>query len=263
MSTENKNRDVHSDQEYLAQVFSFTKVLWNKLSRVEGDYEHIQIGSNDADEIFKYMVSLSGFNGLPSVVSDKKFNTIKSPVIYRGVDKMAYAQNLLTENNYHHGKGYANGIFTTNKKNIALSYTRDINWIEIYLNKLNQTKPVNPDNIISLKVEKASKIPYQLLEIFAKEIMHGDFNNIENETKIKLLNFVNFVYSIENNEECLRFLNIFLQDLSKLAIYLGYDCISEPNGVIILNRGKIAVSQSEFDRIKEVSEKEAETSKQK
>ncbi len=236
---------VNNDQEYLVKIFDYTKFIWNKLSKVEGDYEHIDINSNDADEIYKYMIALAGFDGFPQVYSDKRFNCFVTKCLYRGVEDIKHAQNLLCDHDYHHGRGYTNGIFTAIRKDDALQYTYNK---EPYDDFSADSRV--PQNVITLKLKNPNPIYYSLLETFANEIRSGNFLGIERETKNKLTNFVNFVNSIENDEECLRFLNIFLQDLSKLAIYLGYDSIIDNKGYIILDRSKIVVSQSELDRIK-------------
>jgi len=60
-----------------------------------------------------------------------------------------------------------------------------------------------------------------------------------------------FIDSIEDEQNQALFQSFFLNNLSFAAIYLGYDAIynySYPS-FAILNREKICVSQSEYDRI--------------
>lgn len=241
----NNNRNTISDQEYLAGVFEYTKFVWNKLSKVQNDYEHIDITSKDADDIYKYMTALAGYDNLPQVVSDKKFGTYKTKCLYRGVKDLKHAENMLCDHDYHHGRGYTNGIFTAIRKDDAMYYTYDPDTYDTY-----DASKRNPENVITLKLTSGNSINYKLLEFFAEEIKHGNFVGVEKDTKAKLMNFVNFVNGIKDDRQCFKFLHIFMLDLSKLAIYLGYDSIIDDKGYIILNRGKILVSASELERIK-------------
>lgn len=253
-SKEYKNIETNkklSDQEYLSLVFEYTKSVWKKLSRVDGDFEHIEIGNEDADDIFKYMVALNNFNKFPRIVSEKYFKILKSQKLYRGVPKISYAKNLIADENYHHGRGYTNGIFTVKNKQESLPYT-----VPFDLNKPFDSLLQKPENTFEIKLSECNKIPYFLLEYIAENIKSTSIMGLDGHLKEKVLNFLDFVMSIQDDAECLHFLEIFMHDLSKLALYLGYDCVTDGKYTIILNRGKIVISDTEFERIEKGTQEE-------
>lgn len=238
-----------SDNEFLDKVYKFVKTVWLKMRTVEGQYEYIDIGSKDSDEIFKYMVSLNQFNNSPEIMDDRKYKKFVATTFYRGVTNPSYNFQLLTDKNYHHGKGYANGIYSTSNRFAALQYTTPTPTTYVGFKK----KHVE-GNLLAFKLKKPNSVMYPILGCIASEIRHGNFSCFAQNVREKLENFVNFTMKIEDDSDCLHFLDLFLEDYSKIALYLGYDTIVNGQDTIVLDRSKMVVSNSEVERIKKLSQ---------
>ena len=88
--------------------------------------------------------------------------------------------------------------------------------------------------------------------MIADNLSRGVLGFVDDDIKQKVGLLFYFGNSIADNKLRNRFFMTLENDISKLAVILGYDYIRDTkdflNYTIILNRAKISVSQSEFDK---------------
>ncbi len=217
--------------------------------------------------LFAYIVDLLKMNELPTILPDNQFKNTNSPMFYRGVRDINFNASLLADYDYHKGDGiYFWGIFVTNDKNSA-------HW---YGDKRTANKPDATQDVVSLKMQDGTKSVFarSLLDIqselhdFAEkkslspqelteqsELFVSQENKIANDDEIsinyKRLKF--FLRYLLNNKNVELYYSI-ANSPSTIALLLGFDAIqTETKEFAILNRGKIIVSESEFNRITSMS----------
>lgn len=218
--------------------------------------------------VFEYMVHLYGFDSLPKIVSDKLFanlDSISSPNFeknqnnqkkdkkeyFRGTGNIENHFNLLSSDSYHTGIGIsASGIHVT----------ADIAEANFYAtNQTTQQSKHVDEKVLRLKIvgekiiEESALMVLRNLFFFAEK--ETDFGDTFLQAKYNV--FWYFVSMLGADEQKL-VLNLFKNDDGMFATFLGYDAISLFNNdnVCILNRGAIAVSKKEFERIQSVFEKQ-------
>lgn len=254
------------DFDEAAKEFQNLLVFNNFLKFVKRERQISNIlTSSNIDKVngafFDFVIDFCGFNGFPQIVSDKEYEKIKnvsghkissnessineeSSEYFRGQPKYDFHANLLCDFNYHHGRGIiCNGIYATSKKSYALAYcSRD-------------AKNFDENKIMKFKLASQNFVKDTTLDDYRSFIVDGancHFANIKDNISAEIMKyFLNVLckYDREHFEHQLVF------DESIIAIIMGYDfvCVDqfdtdEPT-IIVLNRGAITVSQSEFERI--------------
>ena len=199
-------------------------------------------------ELFSYALQICDFTNLPQIIPDSNYENLNlnlNPVfgfdeVYRGARKIKNQANLLFDEKYHAGVGgLCNGLYTTPSRIIAFSYTRSEDFSE-----------KNP-LIMKLKMPTASVASeYDLLALIdCIENKTFDANEPLPEEIVELNNFINSM----SDEERKKFICAMKMDISILAAILGYDCVYDRKfpSVVLLNREKLVVSESQAKQIKE------------
>ncbi len=209
--------------------------------------------NSSANIISKYMIDLYHYNMLPKVIADDEFDNLSSKSIYRGVKNINYHANILCDYNYFRANQLIGcGIYFSKHFDCAKKYTK------------TDDKEQNEDNIMSVKLNSEKIINISKLLSYKAYLQGIYFGKIPEKDREKLDFLINFINNIKNNKYRILFKKMFtdFDDYSKIAIYLGYDIVTD-NSIgnlctkddkdsdifIVLNRGKILVSKSEFDRI--------------
>jgi hypothetical protein len=247
-----------SDQEYLQLIFDFTiknadelSKTYSKLNMHESRGKQKHIHDLDADVLYQYMIDLSGYNAFPQVYPSGDYKNLCGPELYRGVTDKEHAANFLADFNYHYGTGTQNnGTYFSDRKVCAKPYTQPAMVIEedcedvedkIFTIKMAPTTRFVDDDFINHDVGAA---------ILLRDT--SQVKSIVGRDKRRLDALINFVDTISDADQVEKFLFYLQQDSSKMAIYLGYDGLIQTfkyMHYVVLNRGKIIVSQKEYDRV--------------
>lgn len=199
-------------------------------------------------ELFSYALQICDFTDMPQIIPDSEYENLSlnlNPVfgfdeLYRGTQKIRNQANILFDEKYH-GEigGFCNGLYTTPSRIIAFSYTRTDDFSE------------NNPLIMKLKVPHASVASeYELLALI-DNVEQKLFKTDEN-TPEEIAHITEFVNSM-SDEDRKKFVCALKMDISILAAILGYDCVYDRQfpSIVLLNREKLVVSQSQADKIKE------------
>ncbi len=240
------------------------EILFNEMKRfyAETDFLYADLIQKDASKtyqaqahksqvrnlLFKKLVQLSNFDGLPQIFADKDYKelvgykfsymglSLSGTELFRGSRNAGYHANILFDKNYHMGIGdVSNGLYFSTNPQTALSYTREQHSLNL---------------VLKLKAPELKIIDDIELQIKLSNTLNDNFHQ---DTDIEsLLQIKKFFESIEDGTDKNDFANALFDDLSLVAILLGYDAIYDHNfpSFAIFNRGKLCVSQSESERIK-------------
>lgn len=226
---------------------------------------------NDGDKryrLFCYVTDLMDKNGLPLVLPDRKYKHCIGQKLYRGVYDVNFNASTLADFDYHKGDGIGClGIYATDDEKKALYFSQRYYFY-------NKNKP-NKHDVVTFKLNRDSKIiDYDSLIEICNELR--DFADKKRLTLKELYSQKKFTKKCANNKpldeafESKQRLKYFLREIYKtnkklyeaitsskstMAILLGFDAIemNEEDNVVILNRGKIIVSESEYKRITDAS----------
>ena len=201
---------------------------------------------------FSQMIKSARYTSLPQIVSDEKYKKlagfyfdylglqIKGTELYRGVREIEHHANLLCDEEYHTGIGdVCNGLFAANTYDKAALY---------------KGQDTNLDCVLKFKAPEIKIIDDDTLKIDLSRVFDSKEPSVESH-KQDLKKVKKFISSIKNSEHQDAFFYMLLNDPSLIAILLGYDAVYEHNfpAIAILNRGKIVVSEKEYQRICEAS----------
>ena len=200
-------------------------------------------------QAFSQMVEAVGYTDLPQIISDEKYaklagftfdylgQHIVGKELYRGVREIEHHANLLFDENYHKGVGdICNGLFTSANYDMASLYS---------------SKNSKHECVLKLKAPKMQIIDDITLRADISLIFNGEEPSVESHKQI-LEEIRDFTLSIPDTKYQSAFYYTILNDPSIIAIILGYDAVFDHHfpAYAILNRGKICVSNSECERIK-------------
>lgn len=256
----------------LNRIYDFVKQYY--MNKLANDYIYDD-GVNRAKfalQAFNYMVNLCGYFDKPRVVEDDVYKNFKSIELYRGVSKAKHHKELLNKpKNYYPGVGmFGYGIYFASIKNDALYYASNSR------RKVMKCKISSPNIITSEILTQYRRMIYKgktdekflQTDVFIKfntlnyELNHEDrckenwctFDFKDDIEKIKKLN--EFIENIKFPEIKDLYKEIFVENVSNIAILLGYDLIQvKPNFTFfsLLNRSKIVVSKKEYNRLSNLS----------
>lgn len=194
-------------------------------------------------DYFKFTLNLFEFNKPVQIVSNKKYEKMKGVCVgnnnhveirelYRGARDISHHHNLIFDDDYHPGVGdYFFGLFTANNFSTAETYA-------------NRKK----ENVLKLKTQDLIVADNMFFDIILSNL-DKDLSNFP-VSKEKIDDFIKFMGN-QSEEDRSKFLSMLYDNISLFAVYLGFDCIFDQSfpSYVILNRGKIAISQKEADRI--------------
>ena len=200
-----------------------------------------------------FLIDYSGYNGFPTVLEDKKFKQIDGKSWYHGFGRSEHGRTFLDSFSYHYGAGrYIDGFYLTDIITEAYKYVQD---------KLMEENEKFYYSDISLKEQKNLTAEFKMLEAkgvreekleeFIKKFNNLEETSIEDEdVRQKLAQIRKFIELHKGDAEIGLFID-YLMGLNKsaLAVYLGYDFMRDEVGyMVMLNRTKLAIKQSDFDR---------------
>lgn len=193
--------------------------------------------------LYSYIRDLYEYNKFPEIIEEKDFKKNKQKFIYHGFEKYEHGANFLCDWNFHQGNWFYNGFYFSENQGDAESYC--INYKEkITLKaKLNNDNGVTENNLFRVANYLTGRGGFSAINIQ----LRGRIDKLE-EKFDKLI--VEDVYTKG------KFRSFICQDISKLAILLGYDYIRRDGchvsdrfeHIIILNRGALCVSKEEYNR---------------
>ncbi len=190
---------------------------------------------------FNYMIDLLNYNSFPAVVRNDEYAKSKSVPLYRGVESPEHNAQTLADFDYHRGIGV---------RGCGLYASMDFN--EVYTCYAN-----DPYSILEFKLDSGSYLASYngLRKILNELISVDDFDKIDSPQG-DLHAIYDFIKSLPNNDRAF-FIALLDKDPSKLAMLLGYDAVDidfhNSNHTIVLNRGKMVVSESEYKRKTDLS----------
>ncbi len=252
------NTENLSDMEKLKLIHNFIKfliqeeILPNKRESLKYRLETLtQTIRDDADIIFRFMADLYECGDLPQVLPDRKYKKVNQPKLFRSANEFDHLANLLADQERHYGWGLeANGIYADKNKIIAHSYHP-----HVFSDKhIFMTKPIY--RLLEFKLEDDTIIANSKeLKYAFKSACNGD-SCFDETIRDRLYTLCAFLSSITYDKICDEelFISMLDGDAGKLGIILGIDTlvIDAENGkgsYAVLNRKKMIVSQTEFNRI--------------
>ncbi len=203
-------------------------------------FYHFKLGRLVNDDIIK----IFDYEGFPKIVSKKDYSKLNSVERFHGFKKFEFGYQFLTKQDFRKRDktGFSNGFYSTQSFDYTKLYTNVNN--EFDENRVLKFKLVDDENGVDIKTYDA--------------IIEGDFSLLNESAKIKMPEIVDFLSSIQNDENCDEFI-MWLYIPTSLLVILGYDYfmsempfrIDEYNEeTIILNRGSISVCEDEFEKFK-------------
>lgn len=199
-------------------------------------------------QAFTQILKAVGYTAFPEIVSDEKYSKlsgftfdylgvhVQGSELFRGVRDIDHHANFLCDEEYHTGVGDAcNGIFASSTYDKADLYS---------------DKSSNRDCVLKFKTPEMKIIDDDTLKIDLTRIFDGHEPSVESHKQI-LEELKTFTLSIKNKNHQEAFFSMLLNDPSILAMILGYDAVYDHNfpAFAILNRGKVVVSEKEYERI--------------
>ncbi len=230
--------------EYIGRVLDFAEKLNNGKPTTAVD--------RFSYRAFAYAVQLYGYNGFPQVVPDQKFDAVPSTTLYRGVKDTEHNANLLCDYDYHYGFGtWGDGIYSITERPIAFHYTKKS---PLSAENTESEEELN-QRIMTFKVDPRTKF-VNLNKIFQQVRLAGPARLL---CLPEVRELFKFSHTLSKERENL--LNQLLtSNISLAALFIGYEGLkyfgdADEETDVLLNRGKMIVSESEFRRVCALSRK--------
>lgn len=213
-----------------------------------GTKQHSQQVSKMNNELLSSVLKECGFTQSTKVVPDATYTTLpknENPVfefdeLYHGARRIKNQANVLFDENYHTGLGsLCDGIYTTPKMAVAFSYTRS--------DDFSKDNPL----ILSLKLPEARIANIDSLSAVLERTQKGALE-LNETTPEEIKEFASFISTLPADQKE-KYLCALKANVSIFATVLGYDCVVDKTfpSVILLNRSKLVISESEANKIKQ------------
>lgn len=253
-----------SDFEKLQLVHEYIKYLIadellpiNK-NELKIAFSTFKYDKTDADIIYKYIVDLYGYNGFPQIVTDTYYKRLQKPEIFRSADTFDHLANTLVDFDMHYGWGFAaNGLYFDSNKLRAAEYHANLPKADWANNEEKKNEVLS--RVLKVKLNSYKIINIQYIKSELKKSINGKLttNEIFREKMETLTSFLSTITYDKIFDEKL-FIHMLLNDPAKLCVILGIDALNvknefHPISTVVLNRAKLTVSKSEFNRICENS----------
>lgn len=238
-----KSIDVKSIFDY------YTDVVDNK-NKDDLNIEVGYTGSLESQAVFVYLLGLRNFDRKPKVTNDIDYAKLDGGSLFHGFEKSDYGKNFLSEDDYNPGTGIScSGFFLTKNYYEALRYT--VNFENEYVPFTSLRDYQNPNNILRVKIYKGNGTTNTYISKLAKLLSKGKVQLDENKEKMNEL--MSFIFDIEDKRLRKKFLKVFTNNPSNIAVYLGYDYMLDDlyslnDNFVLFNRGILRVSQKEYDK---------------
>ena len=226
-------------------------------------YDFHMVKQKGEDELFGIITNLFGFNKLPKVAKSE-FDVSKFKVMYRGAPKKTYHANLLldTEDRYYGTGDHGHGVYGTDDRAISKYYARgnegEGDELAFYLIGAQ----VGTEKFIRRVSDylKGKTQDYRSVYDFTYNFENGQKEPLDSQYTANRIKWLDeYIKQIQDPELKQLFLNVICRDFGKMGILLGYDAFVVYDGsagnVVVLNRNKITVTQSEYNRIYDAEER--------
>jgi len=217
------------------------------------------------NEMYNYIVELFEYNKLPKVLDDEDYyklkpynisfkTELKESDLYTASKDFFHNYNLLYSRKYYKGiYKFANGIYSTPVKEDAIKYANAVKKESLYFEQditLHNEEFAKIDYTLPFRIPEAKIIQDTELHYIITCIFYdGKVYNKDSQKEKQLLKFVNNLY---DDEMKFKLAFLFENDISKLAIVLGYDAVYITKDYEfyfqVLNREKINVSTETFQK---------------
>lgn len=198
---------------------------------------------------YTYFCNLLDYHSLPQIVPKEHYRKVKNPTIYRGMEEFDYNASILCDFDYHYGDGqYGHGIYATDSEHYACECTSNLKHDHKKVMKFrlaDDTKIVHFQTIVKMA---------RGIELYIKK--REDKNKLIEHFGEPMRELIEIYDGYDDKENLSEFV---LTKPTMLSMLLGYDVMWE-NGYghnnkiyAINNRGKIVVSEKEFNRICDAS----------
>ena len=253
--------------DVLEQAYGFAKQIFSK----GNDIEYEGVGSFKTKDpyyhMLGYLIDYYGYNGFPQPIADEEFEKLPEKGYYHGFDSIQNGKEFIDSFNYHYGSGkIIRGFYLTDIRTEAYKYVQD---------RLMENDSNLRYSDISLQTQQGLTAKFKLINvkgISQKKLQEwsNKFENFEEDTiedvevREKFKQLRNFLRRHTGEKMSSLFGNVLISsNLSALAVLLGYDYIIDDVGyVVVLNRGKMGVKQSDFIKFTTGAEQENNASQQ-
>lgn len=211
-------------------------------------------------EFYKFILHLYQYDQLPKLVSSTRFKLLNKPELLHGFVKYSYGRDYLTKPEVFDSGYIPSGFYVTGHSHMPFA--------KGYTSKKENDYNDSAKRVLHLKLDTDKIVHFNYIKNIHKILTDGNYNNLPKESKPKFFNLINFLNSIPNDNEQYEFMQLFLENCSNLAIYLGYDAMYggfggfdeedelDPEEIEIFNRGTVVAKQSKADYFIKMSEKE-------
>lgn len=200
------------------------------------------------NELLSSVLKKCDFTKSTNVVPDEAYNALPQNTntvlefdeLYHGARRIKNQANVLFDENYHTGLGsLCDGIYTTPNMAVAFSYTRS--------DDFSKNNPL----ILSLKLPNASVANIDSLSAVLERTLKNTLE-LDETTPQEIKEFASFASTLPAGQKE-KYLCALKANVSIFATVLGYDCVVDKTfpSVILLNRGKLVISESEANKIKQ------------
>lgn len=203
-----------------------------------------------ATKIYSEAVKIFNCSATPGVLDDEKFMDCGGPLLFRGMPKAGYQQQLIEGSEYFVRESStfdidAFGIYTSTLRDKALDYTKET----------PDSEP-QEDLILHLKVSKDAKIADRsILDDHCRSLQSSNSAAAPEERALK-----NALQDL-NGEDWDYVMGLFYNYKSILGVVLGYDGVvtefDDQKYYCMFNRGKLLVPQSEAEYFRSKAQEEA------
>ena len=197
-----------------------------------------------------FISNLFNKNNIPKIISDVEYAQLDNE-FYRGVNDISFHYDFLTLDNIHFGSGViVNGIYTTSSINEAVYYAEENEQCVLKM-KVNDARIMDAYELEFLK-SCMSLESFPIAEELERYTKKGKFKLTEKDIE-KLVFLHKYIKSIED-EKIKKIFKSNMLAVENLAMYLDVDVVSFNDEIssihyVVINREKVFVSKSEFNRI--------------
>ena len=243
-----KPEDYPDDYNVLDNEYKLISLKDGRFVRKYNSYDKYKNEFNISTRFFSFMLAFRGFNAFPKFFTDEDYDKLDARTYYHGFKDFEHGASLLSDWNYHYGRGYALGTYFSDAKYEACDYARSE----------SDLLPGDENKILEVKImsenELGANMDIMALENFIKYGV-GDINNfkIPEIAKQRLKNLIDFKNSHKADLEDKDFERFFENFTTPaiLAVYLGFDymfyySVNETEHIVVLNRSVIIVPEREF-----------------
>ncbi len=255
---------MESVREKLQKIYEFYKKLSreNKISLtfvdfVFNNYSAFVIdenGSKIRSEFYKFIINTFGYNKPPKVLNAKDYKRLNRIELYHGYKSYRHGAEYLKEKDIFDYGYIPSGFYVSANKVFSYYYTGNFD----SQNEANNV-PDSARRILSMKLDTDKICHFSYIKDIRDKIHAGDFDNFPENDKDKILELLNFALTIEDENDRVLFVELFMENYSNIAVLLGYDAMfggfagfdeedeNNPEEIEIFNRAVVNVKESKYN----------------